>query len=65
MAKCGVIVCGSAWGLGVTTDDSGEAISYGFPCTDNPHNFHPDYEMSTEKEIATWEKAKEIYEATK
>lgn len=38
------------WGMGVTMDGDGE-VCYGFAATDNPENFHPDYEVCTEEEI--------------
>lgn len=36
---------------------------YGFPCVENPHDFTPDEEACTEKEIAFWEEAKERWDA--
>jgi hypothetical protein len=31
---------------------------YGFPCVENPHDFEPDPDSCTAKEIACWEEAK-------
>lgn len=36
---------------------------YGFPCTENPHDFEPDYESNTPDEIAFWEEAKKRWDA--
>ena len=40
-----------------------EDCVYGFPCVENPHNFSPDGESCTEKEIAAWEEAKRRWDA--
>ena len=49
--------CGSSWGIGVYTIDND--MTYGYPPRDmNPHDFSPDYECCTEKEIKAWETAK-------
>ena len=55
----GSAICGGSWGMGVNMTEKGDADNYGFPTTSNPHEFFPDYECCTEKEIAAWEKAKE------
>jgi len=39
-----------------------EAV-YGFPCVENPHDFQPDAESCTAKEIAFWEDAKKRWDA--
>lgn len=36
---------------------------YGFPCVENPHDFEPDPDSCTEKEIAFWEDAKRRWDA--
>lgn len=59
----GVMVCGSSWGMGVTTfpnepSDSEFSEIYGFGMGGDPHDFEPDYDSNTKDEIAAWEKAK-------
>lgn len=36
---------------------------YGFPCVENPHDFEPDRDSCTAKEIAAWEDAKRRWDA--
>lgn len=36
---------------------------YGFPCVENPHDFNPDLESCTDKEISFWEDAKKRWDA--
>lgn len=52
--------CGSRWGIGIY--DSGDpefGTVYGFPPDGiDPHDFTPDYESCTKKEIEAWEQAK-------
>jgi hypothetical protein len=46
--------------------NQGEAMKeavYGFPCVENPHDFEPDRDCCTEKEIAFWEEAKTRWDA--
>lgn len=53
------------WGIGTTTDNNGEVISYGWPVTDNPLRFHPDYEVCTDLEIKNHEEACKVLEEQK
>lgn len=39
------------WGMGVTTDEKGEYVCYGYPGTTDPKRFHPDPEVCTQDEI--------------
>lgn len=62
----GVIVCGSSWGMGVTTFPPGDEYYefdpsgsiYGFGMGGDPHDFEPDYESNSPEEIKAWEDAK-------
>ena len=40
-----------------------EECVYGFPCVENPHNFTPDSESCTAKEIEAWKDAKRRWDA--
>lgn len=55
------IVCSSSWGIGVynfTWEDGTEESIYGFPHSScDPHDFTPDYESCTEKEITAWKES--------
>lgn len=64
------IVCGSPWGIGVYNyryeDENGqeqvESI-YGMGQPANPHDFSPDYECCSPKEIEAWEEACRAWDA--
>lgn len=58
-----IIVCGSLWGVGVTVDNDGQLISYGFPVTENPNNFIPDHECCSDEEMSAHKKACEEYKS--
>ena len=62
----GVIVCWSSWGIGTNTyvdPDTGEQdVVYGFVCVENPHDFKPDMESCTPKEIAAHRAALEMWD---
>lgn len=54
-----MLLCGSPWGIGSYTCTE-YGLVYGYsPRNINPHDFIPDYECCTEKEIEAWTKAKE------
>ena len=52
------IVCCGNWGIGINTSPNRRAVSYGYPESDNPHDFYPDFECCTIDEITAWENAK-------
>jgi len=56
------IVCSSPWGIGTYNfvwEDGEEESIYGFPTQNtDPHDFSPDEECCTEKEIENWKLAK-------
>jgi len=62
------IKCGSPWGIGTyyhCHDDEcfcvGQSV-YGFPPNSmNPEDFTPDPECCSQKEIASWEEARELW----
>lgn len=43
--------------------DEYEDVVYGFPCVENPHDFSPDSECCTPKEIAFHEDAKRRWDS--
>lgn len=52
----------SGWGIGTNIRESGEAASYGYPESENPHLFSPDPECCTEQEMKNWEQAKKDWD---
>lgn len=60
-------ILSAPWGIGtyrLRFEDGTEDMQYGFYRTENPHDFYPDHECCSEKEIANHKAACDWWDTT-